>query len=348
MQHIGMDVHKESTVWHVVNSAGHDCGRGIFPTAEQEVLDFLDHRAEPARFYFEASASSAWLHRLLVKHGRWPVVVDPARNKAVATSSKKTDKHDAAALATIGRANLYEPVYVRSEETDALRRVLVARSGLVNARADLVRIVRAFFLSQATPLPGCKTDRFAQMVRGSPLCTWTLALVVKPMLDAIQALTDQISGFDDEIHLIAKTRADVVSRLADIPGIGEQNAVAFLLYVEDPDRFTTAGQVSAALGLVPTVRESAGKRADGRITKRGKKDMRKLLIQAAWAHVRSKEDTALKRWTERLMKKGGKAQRKKAVTALARKLAELMWTLWRRGTTYQPFPRSSRQAPPAP
>ena len=96
------------------------------------------------------------------------------------------------------------------------------------------------------------------------------------------------------------------------------------------------------------MRESAGKRQDGHITKRGKKSLRNNLVQAAWAHVRSKEDTALKRWFEAKVRKGGKGQRKKIVTGLARKLAELMWTLWRRGTAYQPFPRQSRRAPSPP
>ena len=116
------------------------------------------------------------------------------------------------------------------------------------------------------------------------------------------------------------------------------------LYIEDPARFATRSQVGAALGLVPMVRESAGKRQDGHITKRGKKSMRKLLLQGAWAHMRSKEDTALKRWAENLIKRGGDKKKKQAAVALARKMAELMWTLWSRGTDYQPFPSTSRRS----
>lgn len=346
MIHIGMDVHKECTVWHAIDGAGEQCGRGELATREKDLVDFLSGLGLPARLTFEAGTSSAWLHRLVKQHGHCPVVVDPNRNRVIATSTKKTDRNDAATLATLGRAELYEQVYVRSKETDDSRRLLSARGALVQSRADLIRTVRSTFRAEGTPLPETRTDAFARSARESPLRTPALAASVGPMLETIGVISRQIEHFDMKIHDIAESGAEVVNRLKQIPGIGENIAVSFLLYVEDVDRFSTPGQVGAALGLVPSVRASAGKRQDGHITKRGKKSLRKLLVQGAWAHMRSKEDTALKRWTERLFTSGGrtsKAQKKKAITALARKMAELMWLLWKRGTDDQPLPPQSRR-----
>jgi transposase len=99
------------------------------------------------------------------------------------------------------------------------------------------------------------------------------------------------------------------------------------------------------MGLAPWVNSSAGKRKPGGITKRGNRATRALLIQGAWAHVHSKHDTALKRWYYKLNARVGV---KRAIVGLARKLAELMWTLWRTQTDYQPFPSSSRRAPTPP
>lgn len=343
MLHIGLDVHKENTVWHAIDGAGLQRGRGELPTREGALGTFLQGHTEKAKFYLEAGTASAWLYRLIAAAGHAAVVVDPNRNRAIATSSKKTDKHDASTLATLGRANLYEPVYVRTEETDASRRMVTARSALVSARGDLIRVVRAFFRGEGRPLQHATTEDFPEVVRQSELLTWSLALVVKPMLKALDALNAEIADYDEQTHQLAVQHKALIARLTAIPGIGENIAVSFLLYVEDTARFATKSQLSAALGLVPMVRESAGKRMEGGITKRGKKSMRALLVQGAWAHLRSKQDTAMKRWAENLMKRGGNKKKKQAVVALARKMAELMWTLWLRGTDYKPFPKQSRR-----
>lgn len=128
MLHIGLDVHKENTVWHAIDGAGLQRGRGELPTREGALGTFLQGHTEKAKFYLEAGTASAWLYRLIAAAGHAAVVVDPNRNRAIATSSKKTAKHDAPTLATLGRANLYEPVYMRTEQTDASRRMLTAQT----------------------------------------------------------------------------------------------------------------------------------------------------------------------------------------------------------------------------
>jgi transposase len=114
-----------------------------------------------------------------------------------------------------------------------------------------------------------------------------------------------------------------------------------VLSIEDPSRFRHSRDVPGYLGLRPRLRASADLIRRGRITKEGDPDVRRLLVQAAHAHLRSRTDTALKRWAEGLIPRVGK---RKAIVALARKLAVLMHRLWLTGEVYQPFPEEVANA----
>ena len=164
---------------------------------------------------------------------------------------------------------------------------------------------------------------------------------VVPLVETIDQITEQVLAIEEEIEKATAEEAPTLRRLMGIPGIGRLTASAFMALVEDPSRFRRTSEIAAYLGLAPWVSESAGKRREAGITKRGNRATRSLLIQAAWAHVRSRKDSALKRWFHRL---AGRVGRKKAITAVARKLGELMWTMWRKGTSYTAFPPSSRRS----
>jgi len=118
-------------------------------------------------------------------------------------------------------------------------------------------------------------------------------------------------------------------------------ALAYVLSIEDPSRFRRSRDVPGYLGLRPTLRSSAATVRQGRITKEGDADVRRLLVQAAHAHLRSHADTALKSWAESLIPRIGK---RKTIVALARKLAVLMHRLWITGEVYQPFPHDTAKA----
>lgn len=345
MQHCGIDLHSKTIVFHTVDGAGKTVETGSFPTSDAEISAFCRRQTRLTQLYLEAGTASAWASRLIEASGQRAMVIDPNRNRMIAGSVKKTDKSDAATLAIMGRAGLLVPVHVRKEETDRVRQTLMARHALVRARANLVRVVRALHRSDGELLPKAETDDFAELVKG----TWGIdsekADAVIPLVEAIAGITTQVLEAEKTIDGHVKDNASLLARLTAIPGVGDLTAIAFAAHIEDPGRFSNTSQIAGYFGLAPWVHESAGKRKDGKITKRGNKAVRSLLVQAAWGHIRSKGDTALKRWTLRLMERAGK---KKAIVALARKLAELMWTLWRKETTYTAFPPSSRRAPTPP
>lgn len=342
MFYSGMDVHAKVTAFHVIDGAGQRLASGTIETTEEDLGAFCRGLKKFTWFFLEASTPSAWVARLIEACGHRVSVVDPNRIRAISNSPKKTDAHDAATLATLGRAGLLTPVHVRSEETDRHRRVLTARDALVRARGDLIRCTRSLLRSEGHSLPRCDGDDFARRLMG----TWGIPdgheNAVVPMVEAIEAITVQIEQTEAELEEVAQANEQVIRRLVRIPGVGRLTATAFGMLIEDPTRFRRSSEVAAYLGLAPWVHESADKRKAGGITKRGNRAMRRLLTQCAWAHVRSGMDTALKRWFYSLRKRAGN---KKAITALARKLGELMWTMWRNGTTYDPFPPSSRRSP---
>ena len=329
----------------MIDGSGRQIRSESFETSEEAIGAFCRSQSKLMKVYLEASTGSAWASRVIEANGQRPIVIDPNRNRLVSGSTKKTDRHDAAALAAAGRAGLLVQVHIRSEETDRVRRVVSARQALVRARANLVRAVRAMYRAEGEVLPKADTDDFARLLKG----TWGVRPeqedAVLPLVEAIEATTGQVLVAEATIQRHAAENVELVRRLKTIPGVGDLIAVAFLAHVEDAGRFENAGQVAGYLGLAPWVNESAGKRRDGTITKHGNKTLRSMLVQAAWSHLRSSDDTALKRWVTKLKARVGA---KKAATALARKLGELMWTLWRRGVDYQPFPSAARRAPAPP
>jgi transposase len=124
-------------------------------------------------------------------------------------------------------------------------------------------------------------------------------------------------------------------RLCTVPGVGPVTAAAVVATLDDVSRFASADQVAAYVGLVPRERSSGEQQRRGPLTKAGNSRVRWLLVQAAWAHWRSRATagTVLRAWAERL---AGRRGRLRAVVALARRLARILYAVWRDGTVYQP------------
>jgi len=170
----------------------------------------------------------------------------------------------------------------------------------------------------------------------------TLTAELAPLVALLPALDQEIAAAD--ARLAQYLAGDpVVGRLATAPGIGPVTATAFVATLDDITRFTTAHQVEAYLGLVPSERSSGERQRRGRITKAGNTRMRWLLVEAAWRVLRSpRADAApLRAWAERIALRRGQ---RIAVVALARRLAGVLYAMWRDGTSYAPRPASRSAA----
>jgi transposase len=146
----------------------------------------------------------------------------------------------------------------------------------------------------------------------------------------IATTTTEIAALDQQLRQQA-ARDPIVPALQTVPGVGLIVAVTFRAHLDTLARFTHAGQVSAAIGLVPRENSSAERRQRGHITKAGPRELRSLLVQAAWACWRSKQSASLRGWVEQLAARRG---RRIAVVALARRLSRILYALWRDQSTF--------------
>ncbi len=340
MEHCGIDLHQKSSQVSVVDDEGEILERATIATTEAAIRRWFGRRLR-MRVVLEASGSSPWVARLLGELGHEVQILDPRRVRWIAQSTLKTDRIDADALAELARLRikLRTAVWQRSELSQRQRGQLRVRRALVEARAGFIVTVRGLLRSFGARVASCRSDRFVARCRATAVPP-ELAQVVAPLLTAIADLDVRIAAMDSVVEEVGQLYPAVASFQA-IPGVGPVVALAFLLSLEDPTRFRRSRDVAPYLGLRPRLRASAETVHRGRITKEGDADVRRLLVQAAHAHLRSRADTALKRWAAALIPRLGK---RKAVVALARKLTVVMHRLWITGEVYQPFPTNQAKA----
>lgn len=340
MEKCGIDVHQKSSQVTVVDDEGEMLERASIPTTRAALERWFGNRP-PMRILLEASGSSPWVVRVLRELGHEVGVVDPRRIRLIAESTLKTDRIDADTLAELARLKLRlrTLVWQRGEATQRQRAHLRVRRALVEARARFIVTVRGLVRSFGGRIASCRADRFAARC-GATALPPGIGDVVAPLLGAIRELDSRIAAMDEVTELVGASYP-VVASFQAIPGVGPVVALAYVLSVEDPTRFRRSRDVPGYIGLRPRLRASSDTVQRGRITKQGDGDVRRLLVQAAHALLRSSRDTALKRWAEGLIPRIGK---RKAVVALARKLAVLMHRLWITGEVYEAFPKTAVKA----
>ncbi len=216
------------------------------------------------------------------------------------------------------------------------RALLGVRDGLVRARVALVNQARGQAKAVGLRLPRCATESFASKMRKEGLEKAYPGL--EHLVEQIHQLTQQIRSLDREIETLCETRYPETETLRQIPGVGALTALAYVLTLEDPHRFRRSRQVGAYLGLRPRRRQSGKEDPMLRITKAGDPFLRRLLVQSAHYILGPHgPDTDLRRFGERLIARGGRAARKKALVAVARKLAVLLHRLWVTAEVYEPL-----------
>ena len=223
-----------------------------------------------------------------------------------------------------------------------MRARISARETFVRTRTKCISLVRSLLRQEGIKPERRSTSTFSQRMRDLRLHE-PLSSDIAPILDLIDTLTEKIRRADKEVATLAAE--EVPTRLMSVPGVGPVTAVAFVSALDKPSRFRSAKQVRAYLGLVPREHSSGERSSRGRITKQGGTRMRYLLVQAAWAVLRSRpkpEAEPLRRWATAVAARRGKYI---AVVALARRLAGILFALWRDGTSFVvPVPVGGKEA----
>jgi len=285
----------------------------------------------------EVGTHSPWISRLLTELGHEVIVANPRQLKLITESSRKSDNVDAETLARLARVDpkLLRPIRHRSERAQMDLMVIRSRAALVQARTSLVNTARGLVKATGDRLP--KVDAEALDMEDAGSLPESLRDVLRPLLETIQELTVKIKAADREIERIARTRYPETELLTQVSGVGTLIALTFVLTVDDKDRFTKSRDVGCFIGLRPRRQDSGQRRPQLPITKEGDIYLRALLVQGAHCILsRQGPDTDLKRWGERLCT-GGRNAKKRAIVAVARKLAILLHRLWVTGEVYEPL-----------
>ncbi len=291
-----------------------------------------------ARIAIEAGTHSPWANALLRDLGHEVFVANPRKVRAIYDNDNKSDRVDAEQLARFARMDpkLLSPIAHRSMAARADLAVLRSRSALVNARTQLINHVRGSTKPFGVRLPASSTPTFARHVAWRIPRELRPALV--PVLRTIAELTTRIVKFERRIEQLAAERYPETTRLRKVDGVGAITSLTFVLTLEDPRRFAKSRAVGAFLGLRPGRSQSGKRDPEKRITKAGDRDMRRLLVQSAQYILGPfGKDCDLRRFGLALAARGNKTAKKRALIAVARKLAVLLHRLWLSPIDYDPL-----------
>ena len=297
-----------------------------------------------ARVVIEVGTHSPWIQRLLQELGHETITANPRYVRLIYGSRNKNDQLDAERLARLARVDtkLLHPIQHRGGTAQADRALLRSRNALVECRTKLVNHARGMVKSIGGRLPSCSTSYFHKRVREDVPDELKPALT--PVLDTIATLTRKIQRLETQIERLATKRYPETGLLRQVSGVGPLTALSYVLTVEDPERFKSSRAVGPYLGLRPRQSQSGEQDPELRITKAGDTDLRRLLVGSAHYILGPfGPDTDLRRWGLALAARGRKNAKKRAVVAVARKLAVLLHRLWVTAEVYEPL-RHNRSA----
>lgn len=343
---IGLDLGDRHTVGCVLSAEGEVVETFQMATTPASVRRTMSGFAA-SRVILEVGTHSPWMSRVVAEAGHELIVANPRRVRLIAENDSKTDAVDAELLARLGRVDpaLLKPIVHRGEQAQRDRALLVVRDGLVRCRTQLINQVRGLAKSLGQRMPSSSTEAFTRRVReqvGEDVFPGQRAL-----LEMIDRTSAEIAVLDREAERLCKERYPETGVMRQINGVGALTSLAFVLTVEDPSRFAKSRSVGAYVGLRPRSRQSGEQNPQLRITKAGDALLRRYLVSAAqYVLGPFGPDTDLRRFGLKLAERGGRAAKKRAVVAVARKLAVLLHRLWVTGEAYDPlgYGQSARKA----
>jgi transposase len=346
-QSVGLDIGDNTSRYLVVDSEGVvKTERGV-PTTKKGLSQAFASMV-PSRIAMEVGTHSPWVSRLLQSFGHEVIVANARRVRLIGQSSRKNDKQDAKLLARLARVDpsLLCPIQHRGEQAQEHLAMIKARAALVEGRTALVNTARGLTKSFGERLGKCDADQMGVgKLAGMPA---GLQAVLEPLLVTVETMTENIQGYDKQLAEIAREHYPETALLEQISGVGQLIALTFILTLDDPNRFRRSREVGCFLGLRPKQRDSGESQPQLGISKEGDVYLRKLLVQGAHCILsRRGPDTDLKRWGLKLAGQGNKNAKKRALVAVARKLAILLHHLWVTGEVYEPLRNSQAAAVPA-
>lgn len=294
----------------------------------------LGPKAPPARVAIEACREAWFVHAKLTEWNNEVLLVDTTRSKqlGIGQHGRKNDRIDADVMALAVERGGVPLAHVLSPHRQELRRQLGVRRALVETRAQYITTIRGLASEQGQRLRSCDTEQFVANVRKTVLGA-EVRDIIEPLMAMLELLEKQLIAVEQRLEELC-AKEPVVAQLATTPGVGPIVSASFVSVIDDAKRFRNAHQVESYLGLVPSEDTTGGKRRLGAISKQGNSYLRSMLVQASWSILRLPNSSdPLQLWAKAIVKRRGK---RIAVVALARRLAGVLWAMWRDDTVYDP------------
>jgi len=297
----------------------------------------------PMRIAIEAGTHSPWVSRVLEECAHEVLVANSRKTRLIYSNKRKTDEVDAENLARLARVDpkLLYPLKHRNEDSQAHMALIRSREALVSCRTQLVNHVRGAVKSFGARLPKCPARSFHK--KAPEHIPEALRPALGPILEQIGSLTESIRQYDRKVETACEELYPETELLRQVEGIGPLTALTFVLTLEDPYRFQKSRSVGAYLGLVPARDQSGDRDPQRGISKEGDELLRKLLVSCAHYILGPfGSDSDLRRHGQKIASRGAKNAKKRAVVAVARKLAVVLHSLWVSGEIYEPLRNTHR------
>ena len=330
---IGVDYHPSfqqiAFFMEETGECGEQCLRHDGGEAERFYRE-LKQRGLHVRVGMEATGYSRWFERLLAELDFEFWIGHPAEIKAKRVKRQKTDRKDAQLLLRLMREDNFPRIWTPSAENRDLRQLLWHRHRLVQIRTRIMNQLQALAMNEGQR----RRSRLWSESGRAELEKLVLAPWASRRRQELLQLLDCLNPTIDDLTAAAEQEArkrPEVLRLMTHPGVGSLTALAYVLIIGTPTRFTRGKQVGNYVGMVPSEDSSADKQRLGHISKQGSSLLRFLLVQAAQAAARINAD-----WRRRYVHLAMRRHRNIAKVALGRRLAVRLYWMWRNGCEYSP------------
>ncbi len=334
---IGMDLGDKFHIAVVFDGEGNELETAKVTNTKIGVSNFFK-LYKSAKVAMEAGTHSPWISRLLDEMGLTVYVGNPRKLRLIWDSTDKSDTRDARILGMVCRVEprLLHPLHHRGSQAQADLATIKSRNMLVKSRTQLINHIRGIIKANGDRLPKCSSTSFAK--RCETLVPSELRPALKFLFKTISHLNEQIAELGHQMDKLSIERYPETQYLRQVTGVGPITALCFVLTIEDPSRFAKSRQIGPFLGLTPRQDQSGEIDKQLPITKAGNTYLRQLLVGSAhYIMGPFGPDSSLRLHGLSIALRGGKNAKKRAVVAVARKLAVLLHRLWVTGEEYQPF-----------
>jgi transposase len=332
VQHAAIDLGSKESQICIRQPDGTIVDERKYPTRK---LEELFTKWEPSRVVIEASAEAFRVADAAIAAGHQVRVVPPTlvRLLGVGERGVKNDQRDARHLSRASTQTEIPSVHIPSKEARELKSVCGARDVLIETRTKLVNNVRGWMRTQLWRVRGTLVTLPDRLRAHAESLGTTLPEHIERQLRLLAVVSEEVQAADKQLRKTADEHV-VCRRLMTIPGIGPVTAIRFVAAIDDPTRFSSAHRIQSYIGLTPGEDSSSQRERRTSITKAGPASVRRNLIQAAWVAFRFRPSDPMVRWATEIRERRGKFI---AVVALARKMAGVMYALWRDQTNYCPL-----------